>query len=161
MGGALDGPHPRIVSRSLGRSGYFFTGDDHEALLQRPKSLYDQAIPSGTAVACSNLLALSEILPLGERHPVATIQKFTREANETLGKLGALLERNAYGHGELASALRLSSEGFRVFEGPRASEAISSDRDFAPERSTSKEFKVCSRGTCQLYAHLEDWAVTV
>ena len=144
-----------------GDPGYFFTGDDHEALLQRPKSLYDQAIPSGTAVACSNLLALSEILPLGERHPVATIQKFTREANETLGKLGALLERNAYGHGELASALRLSSEGFRVFEGPRASEAISSDRDFAPERSTSKEFKVCSRGTCQLYAHLEDWAVTV
>ena len=27
--------------------GYFFTSDDHEELLHRPKSIFDQAIPSG------------------------------------------------------------------------------------------------------------------
>lgn len=38
--------------------GFFFTGKSHEALLERTKSAYDQAIPSGTSIATKNLLRL-------------------------------------------------------------------------------------------------------
>ena len=38
--------------------GFFFTGKSHEALIERTKSVYDQAIPSGTSVATRTLLRL-------------------------------------------------------------------------------------------------------
>jgi uncharacterized protein YyaL (SSP411 family) len=39
--------------------GFFDTSDDHEALLQRPKDLQDNAVPSGNAMAVHALLKLS------------------------------------------------------------------------------------------------------
>src|SRR5690606_18568427 len=45
------------------RPGYFFTSDDHEKLLERPKTLHDQAIPSGTGVALGVLQFLEELDP--------------------------------------------------------------------------------------------------
>ncbi len=149
-----------------GDPGYFFTGDDHEKLLQRPKSLYDQAIPSGTAVTISNLIVLSELLEPGEKHSIETIAKFRDEAARSVARLIPHLEKNAFGHGELANALRLHAEGIRVFSGVRASAAVSSDRDFAPEFSNESslfkgslgEFKVCARGACRGYDTVEAWA---
>jgi len=41
--------------------GFFFTADDAEKLLTRPKELYDGAIPSGNSVAYINALRLSRI----------------------------------------------------------------------------------------------------
>ncbi len=41
--------------------GFFFTPDDAETLLIRPKELYDGAIPSGNSVAYLNALRLSRI----------------------------------------------------------------------------------------------------
>jgi uncharacterized protein YyaL (SSP411 family) len=41
--------------------GFFFTPDDAEELLTRPKELYDGAIPSGNSVAYINALRLSRI----------------------------------------------------------------------------------------------------
>jgi len=38
--------------------GFFFTGKSHETLIERTKSVYDQAIPSGTSVATQTLLRL-------------------------------------------------------------------------------------------------------
>jgi uncharacterized protein YyaL (SSP411 family) len=38
------------------QGGFFFTGKSHEALIERTKSVYDQAIPSGTSVATRTLL---------------------------------------------------------------------------------------------------------
>lgn len=38
--------------------GFFFTGTSHETLIERTKSVYDQAIPSGTSVATRTLLRL-------------------------------------------------------------------------------------------------------
>jgi hypothetical protein len=42
--------------------GFFFTPDDGEGLLVRPKEVYDGAIPSGNSVAAYDLLRLSRII---------------------------------------------------------------------------------------------------
>lgn len=41
-----------------GNDGFFFTSDDHEALIIRTKNYYDLAIPSGNSLAAMNLMRL-------------------------------------------------------------------------------------------------------
>jgi hypothetical protein len=43
------------------RGGFYFTASDHEALISRPKDLYDNATPSGNSLACCGLLRLSKL----------------------------------------------------------------------------------------------------
>ena len=43
--------------------GFFFTSPDHERLIHRPRSLSDDALPSGAAVAARALLRLSQVTP--------------------------------------------------------------------------------------------------
>ena len=50
--------------------GFFFTSPNHEQLIHRPRSLSDDAIPSGAAVAARALLRLSRITP-GMRYAAA------------------------------------------------------------------------------------------
>ena len=50
--------------------GFFFTSPDHERLIHRPRSLSDDALPSGAAVAARALLRLSQVTP-GMRHAAA------------------------------------------------------------------------------------------
>ena len=38
------------------RGGFFFTADDAEELIVRPKESYDGALPSGNSIAALNLL---------------------------------------------------------------------------------------------------------
>ncbi|WP_126454503.1 thioredoxin domain-containing protein [Sulfuriflexus mobilis] len=42
--------------------GFYFTADDHEQLLQRPKSFTDEAIPSGNGIAAQVLNRLGHLL---------------------------------------------------------------------------------------------------
>jgi hypothetical protein len=42
-----------------GHGGFHFTSDDHEAILARTRSTYDDAIPAGSAVAAETLLRLA------------------------------------------------------------------------------------------------------
>jgi uncharacterized protein YyaL (SSP411 family) len=42
--------------------GFFFTADDHESLISRPKSFGDEAIPAGNAIAARALLRLGFLL---------------------------------------------------------------------------------------------------
>ena len=42
--------------------GFYFTAHDHEALIQRPKSVMDEAIPSGNGVAAYALARLGHLL---------------------------------------------------------------------------------------------------
>jgi len=42
--------------------GFFFTSHDHETLIQRPKNLMDESIPSGNGVAAYVLLRLGHLL---------------------------------------------------------------------------------------------------
>jgi uncharacterized protein YyaL (SSP411 family) len=48
--------------------GFFFTSDDHESLIHRPKEFYDNATPSGNSVAAFALLRLWKLTG-GERWP--------------------------------------------------------------------------------------------
>ena len=41
--------------------GFFFTADDHEKLIQRPKPWFDEAIPSGNGVAARALMRLGHL----------------------------------------------------------------------------------------------------
>jgi len=44
------------------KGGFYFTADDHEALIQRPKPTYDDALPAGNGVAAQALIKLGHLL---------------------------------------------------------------------------------------------------
>ena len=50
----------RFVDRAGG--GFYFTADDHERLIQRPKPAHDDALPSGNGIAAQVLLKLGHLL---------------------------------------------------------------------------------------------------
>ena len=50
----------RFEDRDAG--GFFFTANDHERLIQRPKPWFDEAIPSGNGVAVRALLRLGHLI---------------------------------------------------------------------------------------------------
>ena len=66
------------------RGGFFFTSDDHEALIQRPKSVYDQATPAGAAVAARGLQRLGHLL--GEARYLEAAQRCLQDAAGSLAQ---------------------------------------------------------------------------
>lgn len=54
--------------------GFFFTGEDAEQLITRPKEIYDGAMPSGNSVAANNLLRLARMTGDPDLEPVAASQ---------------------------------------------------------------------------------------
>lgn len=44
------------------KGGFFFTADDHEALIDRPKPVYDDALPAGNGIAAQALFKLGHLL---------------------------------------------------------------------------------------------------
>lgn len=58
--------------------GFFFTANDHEALLYRPKTMMDEAMPSGNSVAIRALLSLDHLL--GETRYFDVAQKTLQSA---------------------------------------------------------------------------------
>jgi uncharacterized protein YyaL (SSP411 family) len=71
--------------------GFFDTSADHEALVTRPKDLYDNATPSGNSVAVETLLRLAELT--GEA-------AYRDRAERVLASLGAAMGQHptAFGH---------------------------------------------------------------
>ena len=65
--------------------GFFFTRHDHEQLIQRPKSPYDNAIPSGNGIAAFALQRLGHLL--GEI-------RYLQAAERTLVAFSGTLKRN-------------------------------------------------------------------
>ncbi len=76
--------------------GFFFTADDHEELIQRPKSLGDESTPSGNGVAAHALLRLGHML--GE-------PRYLDAAEHTLRRAWPQVSRLPYAHGTLLKAL--------------------------------------------------------
>ena len=64
--------------------GFFYTSNDHEQLVSRPKSYYDGAIPSGSLVASVVLLRLSKL---------TANQSYARYAEDTLRLYSAYTAR--------------------------------------------------------------------
>jgi uncharacterized protein YyaL (SSP411 family) len=76
--------------------GFFFTADDHEALMHRSKSFGDDAIPNGNGVAVLVLLRLGHLL--GEA-------RYLDAAERALRAGWSPLERYPQGHATLLTAL--------------------------------------------------------
>jgi len=79
--------------------GFFFTSDDHEALIQRPKPAHDEAIPSGNGIAARVLGRLGHLL--GE-------SRYLAAAENTLKSLWPGIESMPHGHASLLVALEES-----------------------------------------------------
>ena len=79
--------------------GFFFTSDDHETLIQRPKPIHDDATPSGNGVAAKVLSRLGHLL--GET-------PYLEAAEQTLQGLWSSIEQMPHGHASLLVALEES-----------------------------------------------------
>ena len=76
--------------------GFFFTANDHEQLMHRPKSLADDAMPSGNGVAALALQRLGHLL--GEN-------RYITSAERTLKAAWKAMEEYPHGHVTLIAAL--------------------------------------------------------
>lgn len=76
--------------------GFFFTADDHEDLIQRPKPLDDDSTPSGNGTAAHTLLRLGHLL--GE-------PRYLEAAERTLHLAWPHLKQMPYAHTTLLKAL--------------------------------------------------------
>ena len=65
--------------------GFYFTADDHEALIYRPKSLGDDSIPSGNGVAGFVLARLGHLL--GETRYLDAAERVLKAAWNSMGQL--------------------------------------------------------------------------
>lgn len=126
--------------------GYYFTSDDHETLIQRPKTLYDQAIPSGSAVVLNCLLALAE-LDLSENS-----QTWLQEAQAQLRKIFPGILKSPYGQGEMINAALLAVMGPIVASGLDSLAAVKHPHVF---RKNSAQNLVCHNRTCSLPLEVE------
>jgi uncharacterized protein YyaL (SSP411 family) len=81
---------------SADRNAFFDTGDDQEALVVRPRNLFDNAVPSGTSVAIDWLLRLAVMV--GE-------ERYEAIALEALRPMADLMQRYPSGFGRYLSAL--------------------------------------------------------
>ncbi len=76
--------------------GFYFTSNDHESLIQRPKPLADDAMPSGNGVAAKVLNRLGHLL--GE-------SRYLEAAERCLKAAWKAVESSPYGHTGLLLAL--------------------------------------------------------
>ena len=77
------------------QKGFFFTPNDGEALIHRAKDPFDQAVPSGTSIACKGLLRLGAIVDAS----------YAKLATEQLEGLAATAVENPFGFGETICVL--------------------------------------------------------
>jgi uncharacterized protein YyaL (SSP411 family) len=78
------------------QGGFFFTAADHEALIQRPKPLGDESMPSGNGIAAAALQRLGHLL--GETRYLDAVQATLKLAAESMRRI-------SYAHTSLLMAL--------------------------------------------------------
>jgi uncharacterized protein len=84
----------RFVDAEAG--GFFFTADDAESLIVRPKTYSDDATPAGNGMAARLFVRLGYLLADG---------RYLAAAEATLRSAYAAIERYPHGHGSLLMAL--------------------------------------------------------
>ena len=109
--------------------GFYFTADDHENLIQRPKPLNDDALPAGNAIAARVFTRLGHLL--GET-------RFLDAAEQTLRAAWNPIQQSPYGHTGLLLALEemlYPVENVIIRAGEQLAEWQSAlARDYAPRR---------------------------
>ncbi|MGB5831576.1 MAG: thioredoxin domain-containing protein [Thiohalocapsa sp.] len=78
------------------QGGFFFTAADHEVLIQRPKPLGDESMPSGNGIAAQTLQRLGHLL--GERRYLDAVEATLKLAAEPMRRI-------PYAHTSLLMAL--------------------------------------------------------
>ncbi len=93
-----------------GQGGFYFTADDHEALIQRPKPFMDESMPAGNGVAAAALLRLGHLS--GDLHFIDAAEKSLRAGWQ-------LMSRYPSAHGAMLCALqkRLNESDLFVLRG--------------------------------------------
>jgi hypothetical protein len=76
--------------------GFFFTSDDHERLIHRPKPTSDESVPAGNGIAAHSLQRLGHLV--GDT-------RYLEAARRTLAFAGDHLARSPLAHASLLSAL--------------------------------------------------------
>ena len=79
-------------------SNFFFTADDHEKLIIRPKSNYDLSMPSGNSVAANTLLRL---------YHITQEEKFHKISQKILESQATLAAENPFAFGYMLNVLYL------------------------------------------------------
>jgi uncharacterized protein YyaL (SSP411 family) len=110
--------------------GFYFTADDHEVLMHRPKPLADEAMPSGNGVAAFALQRLGHLL--GERRYIDAAEKALRNAWQAM-------DQYPHGHVSLLNALEEYLNPPEIVDIRGKSEEINEWRDsmarlYAPSR---------------------------
>jgi uncharacterized protein YyaL (SSP411 family) len=92
------------------QGGFYFTAQDHETLLHRPKSWVDESMPAGNGMAALALLRLGELVGDARHHAAA---------ERTLLAASASLRRHPGSHGAVLLALAewLQPAGLVVLRG--------------------------------------------
>jgi hypothetical protein len=114
------------------RGGFYFTADDHEQLLQRPKPTADESLPSGNGVAAYALTRLGHLL--GE-------SRYLDAAQRTLQAAAGVVEQSASAHCTLLDALeeQLTPPTLLILRGPAAELGAwqsAAQQGYAPQRLT-------------------------
>ena len=109
--------------------GFFFTSDDHETLIQRPKPMHDDATPSGNGIAAKVFGRLGHLL--GE-------PRYIEAAENTLQGLWSGLAGMPHGHSSLLVALEESLFPLQTViirgAGDSMDAWLRATRDYAPRR---------------------------
>lgn len=113
--------------------GFYFTSNDHEALISRSKSAFDGAIPSGNSVAVLVLLRLSYL---------TENSRYLEKAEKTLRLFYDAMEQNPFGFSLMLGALDLYLRRPKevVVLGPPQAEATTAllaqlHREFIPNKT--------------------------
>ena len=114
------------------RGGFYFTADDHERLLQRPKPTADESLPSGNGVAAYALTRLGHLL--GE-------PRYLDAAQRALQAAAGVVEQAASAHCTLLDALeeQLTPPTLLILRGPAAELGAwqsAAQQGYAPQRLT-------------------------
>jgi hypothetical protein len=90
----------RFIDREKG--GFYFTSDDHEALIMRSKAAFDGSTPSGNSAAAMALLRL---------HGYTGDERYRVEAERTLKLFREFIEKQPFGFSHMLEAVDLYQRG--------------------------------------------------
>jgi uncharacterized protein len=95
-----------ILERFLDRKngGFFFTSEDHERLIARPKPVFDGSTPSGNSEAVMALLRL---------HTYTGEERYQREAERAIALFAELIMRQPLGFARMLEAVDYEHRGAR------------------------------------------------